>query len=102
MVREARCAGTDKPPDIIAYRRKDIHMTATYEALPKIVKIILQLFLGALIGGIYRIVRFVETKNIVTLVVGLLVLFTGVGNFLAWIVDLITEITSNKITVLAD
>lgn len=77
-------------------------MTATYEALPKIVKIILQLFLGALIGGIYRIVRFVETKNIVTLVVGLLVLFTGVGNFLAWIVDLITEITSNKITVLAD
>ena len=77
-------------------------MTATYEALPKIVKILLQIFLGSLIGGIYRIVRFVEKKNVVTLVVGLLVLFTGIGNVIAWIVDLFTELTVNKITVLAD
>ena len=77
-------------------------LTATYEELPKIVKIILQLILGAIVGGIYRIVRFLETKNVVTLVVGILVLVTGVGNLVAWIVDLITEITQNKITVLAD
>ena len=77
-------------------------LTAAYESLPKILKVLLQLFLGAVIGGIYRIVRFFETGNLVTLVVGLLVLFTGVGNFIAWIVDLATEITSNKITVLAD
>lgn len=77
-------------------------MTATYEALPKIVKIILQLLLGSLIGGIYRIVRFVETKNLVTLVVGILVLVTGIGNLIAWIVDLFTELVHNKITVLAD
>lgn len=77
-------------------------LTASYEALPKIVKILLQLFLGSIIGGIYRILRFLETKNVVTLVVGILVLVTGVGNFIAWIVDLITEITSNRITVLAD
>ena len=77
-------------------------MTATYEALPKIVKIILQLFLGSLIGGIYRIVRFVETKNLVTLVAGILVLVTGIGNLIAWIVDLVTELVHNKITVLAD
>ena len=77
-------------------------LTAAYEALPKIVKIILQLFFGGLIGGIYRIVRFVEKQNIVTLVVGILCLVTGIGNIIAWIVDLVTEITSNKITVLAD
>ncbi len=76
--------------------------TGAYEALPKILKVILQLVLGAVIGGIYRIVRFVETKNIVTLVVGILVLCTGIGNLIAWIVDLVTEITQNKITVLAD
>ena len=76
--------------------------TGAYEALPKIVKVILQLFFGWLIGGVYRIFRFFETKNIVTLVVGLLVLFTGIGNFIAWVVDIITEILSNKITVLAD
>ena len=77
-------------------------LTEEYEKLPRIAKIILQIFFGALIGGIYRIVRFTETKNIVTLVVGILVLVTGLGNFIAWLVDLITEILSNRITVLAD
>ncbi|MBQ7309684.1 MAG: hypothetical protein IJW87_05845 [Clostridia bacterium] len=76
-------------------------ITEAYESLPKIVKVLLQLFLGSIIGGIYRIIRFVETKNVVTLVVGLLVLFTGVGNFIAWVVDLITELFSNRITVFA-
>ena len=77
-------------------------LTETYEALPKIAKILLQLFLGWLIGGVYRIIRYTETKNTVTLVVGLLVLFTGIGNFLAWIADMFTELTANRITVLAD
>ena len=77
-------------------------LTASYEALPKIVKIILQLVLGGVIGGIYRILRFVETQNIVTLVVGIVALVTGVGNLVFWIIDLITEITNDKITVLAD
>ena len=76
--------------------------TASYEALPKIVKILLQIFLGALVGGIYRIVRYTETQNIVTLVVGIVVLFTGVGNGVAWVVDFITELLNDKITVLAD
>ena len=75
-------------------------LTAQYEALPKIVKVIIQLFLGALVGGVYRIIRFLETKNIVTLVVGILN-FVGLG-FIFWIIDLVTEITSNKISVLAD
>ena len=77
-------------------------ITEQYEALPKIAKILLQVFLGGLIGGIYRILRYLETKNIVTLVVGILCLVTGVGNFIAWVVDLITEITQNKISVLVD
>ncbi len=77
-------------------------LTASYEGLNRIIKIILQIFFGGLIGGIYRIIRFTETGNVLTLVVGLLFLLTGVGNFIAWIVDLVTEITSNRITVLAD
>ncbi len=79
-----------------------MNITATYENLPKIVKILLQLFLGGVIGGVYRILRFLETKNVITLVVGILCLCTGVGNFIAWVVDLITEITQNRICVLAD
>ncbi len=76
-------------------------ITASYEALPKLIKIILQLLFGSVIGGVYRIIRFCETKNIVTLVAGLLVLFTGIGNLIAWVVDLITEIFGNRISVLA-
>ncbi len=77
-------------------------LTQQYEALPKLFKIILQLVFGVLVGGIYRVVRFTETNNLVTLVVGLLCLFTGVGNVIVWIVDLITEILYDRITVLAD
>ncbi len=77
-------------------------LTATYEDLPKIAKVLIQLFLGAIVGGVYRIVKYFETKNIVTLVVGLLVTFTGIGNFIAWVIDLVTEILYNKITILAD
>lgn len=75
--------------------------TGAYEALPKILKVIIQLFLGAIVGGVYRIVRFVETKNVVTLVAGILTLIPPIS-FVAWIIDLVTEITQNKISVLAD
>ena len=77
-------------------------MTKAYNGLPKIVKIILQIFLGYLIGGIYRICRFLEKKNIVTLVVGIIALVTGIGNLIIWIADLLTIISSDKITFFAD
>jgi hypothetical protein len=76
-------------------------ITEMFEDLPQIVKILLQIFLGYIISGVYRILRFLETKNVVTLVVGILALVTGVGNFVAQIIDLITLITKNRITVLA-
>ena len=76
--------------------------TSAYDNLPKIIRVILAIFFGAFIGGIYRIVRFVETKNIVTLIVGLLVLCTGIGNGIAWVIDLITTVFGKGITVLAD
>ena len=75
--------------------------TGVYEDLPKIVKVLLQIFLGAIVGGIYRILRFVETNNIVTLVVGILALIPPIS-VVFWVLDLVTEITKNKITVLAD
>ncbi len=79
---------------------KNSSITATYESLPKIVKLILQFFLGSVIGGVYRILRFVETGNIVTLVAGILN-FVGLG-LIFWIVDFVTELLSDRITVLAN
>ena len=77
-------------------------ITASYDSLPLLLRIIIQLIGGAVVGGIYRIIKFLETKNVVTLVVGLLSTFTGIGNLIAWIVDLITLIVHGKYTVCAN
>ncbi len=79
-----------------------MNITAKYEELPKIAKLIIQLFLGGIVGGVYRILRYLETKNIVTLVVGVVGLVTGIGNAVLWVLDLITEFLNNKITFFAD
>ena len=76
-------------------------ITGAYEALPKLAKILIQIFLGAVVGGIYRILRFLETKNVVTLVAGILALIPPIS-VVFWVLDLITEITNNKISVLAE
>ena len=81
---------------------KSQKLTEMYEALPKIAKILIQIFLGGIVGGVYRIVRFLESGNVTTLVVGLLCTFTGIGNAIAWVVDLVTEITQDRIAILAD
>ena len=77
-------------------------LTASYDSLPLLLRIIIQIIGGFIVGGIYRIVKFLETKNVVTLVVGLLTTFTVIGNSIAWIVDLITLIINGKYTVFAD
>ncbi len=79
----------------------DKRITEAYESLPKIVKVIIQIFLGAIVGGVYRIIRFLETKNVTTLVVGIVCLVPGVS-FIPWIVDIVTEVLYDRITVLAD
>ena len=50
-------------------------LTKQYDNLPKIARILIQVFLGALVGGVYRILKYFETSNTVTLVVGILCFF---------------------------
>ena len=76
-------------------------LTATFEQLPKVAKILLITFFGWIVGGIYRIVRYTEKKNVTTLVAGLIGLIPPV-DFVLWIADLVSEILHNKITVFAD
>ena len=75
-------------------------ITAQFESLPKIAKVLLLFFLGYIVSGVYRILRYLETKNIVTLIVGI-VCFVGPG-FVLGIIDAVTEILNDKITLLAD
>jgi hypothetical protein len=77
-------------------------ITAQYDELPYLLRLIIQVVGGAVVGGIYRIVRYTETKNLTTLIVGLLATFTGIGNAIAWIVDLITLIFNGGYTVCTD
>jgi hypothetical protein len=76
-------------------------LTATFEQLPKIAKVLLIVFLGWIVGGIYRVLRYTEKKNTTTLVVGLLGLIPPV-DFVLWAADLISEVLHDKITVFAD
>ena len=78
-----------------------MNITKMYEDLPKIVKILIQIFAGAIVSGLYRVLRFLETKNVVTLVVGIISLVTGGLFGILWVVDLVTEIIHNRVTVLA-
>ena len=75
--------------------------TGMYDSLPKIAKIIIQAILGAIVGGAYRILRYLEKKNTTTLIVGVLALIPPIS-FLFWILDLYTMITQERISILAD
>lgn len=80
---------------------EQVKYTEKFEELPLIVKILLFLpWTGGLASGIYRILRYLETKNTKTLVVGILCFFCiGV---IVGIIDLITEITKGRVTVCAE
>ena len=77
-------------------------LTKQYDALPLILRVILQIIGGVIVGGIYRLVCYFETKNITTLIVGIICTFTGIGNLIAWVVDLVTLILNGKYTVFVD
>ena len=76
-------------------------LTATFEQLPKLAKVLLIAFFGWIVGGIYRVVRYTEKKNTTTLVVGLLGLIPPI-DFVLWVADLVSEVLNDKITFLAD
>ena len=76
-------------------------ITGAYDALPKIAKILVQIILGSVVGGVYRILRYLEKKNTTTLIVGILALIPPIS-FIFWVLDLYTMITAERISVLAD
>ncbi len=81
--------------------KKSKSLTAQYDALPFIVRLLIQIFLGWVASGVYRIVRYAERGNLTTLIVGILALIPPV-DFIAWIVDLVTLILNGRPTVFVD
>ena len=72
----------------------------TFESLPKWAKVVLLVFVG-LICPIYRILKYLETKNTNTLIAGILALIPFVGTIVQ-VIDIITEVTDNKIKFFAE
>ena len=80
---------------------EQVKYTEKFEELPLIAKVLLFLpWTGGLVSGVYRILRYLETKNTTTLVVGILC-FLCLG-VVVGIIDLITDITNVRVTVLAE
>lgn len=77
-------------------------LTKTYDELPLLLRIIIQVIGGVLVGGIYRLVRYTESKNTTTLIAGIVCTFTVIGNFIAWLVDLVTLVMNEKYTLFVD
>ena len=77
-------------------------ITKAFDTLPKLLRLIIIIIGGVLVGGIYRLIKWYENRNTATLVAGLLVTFTFVGNIVVWIIDIVTTVTNDRITVFAD
>lgn len=73
-----------------------------FDKQSKIVRILLLIpAWGWLTSGLYRFFRYGKSKNLVTLVVGILCLF-AIPGFVVSLVDLITTALNDKIELLAD
>ena len=76
-------------------------MIKTYDNLPWIARLIIVIVFGAIVGGIYRIVKFLENKNTKTLVFGILALIPPVS-VVFWVLDIVATITNGKFTYFVD
>lgn len=73
-------------------------MVKWFDGLDKVVRIILLLpWWGWVFAALYRIFKYTESKNTTTLIVGILCVIPIIG-FVVSIIDLVTTITSDKLT----
>ena len=78
-------------------------ITDKIESWNKAVKVLLFLFplTGWLLSSAYRIFRYGETREILTLVVGLVGLVSGIGIIFGW-ADALSEMKNGRVTFFAD
>lgn len=70
-------------------------MTKTLDELPLIVKILLALPFLDIIWVVYRLVKSIEKKNNVGIILAIVLIIVGIP-FL-WVIDIITLALSNKV-----
>ena len=78
-----------------------MNIIKTFEELPKWAKALLIFLTGAIIPAVYRILKYLDTKNTNTLLFGILAIVPCIGTVIA-IIDIISELTDNKIKFMAE
>ena len=78
------------------------NITAKFESLPMWAKVVLLLIAGTIISPVYRILRYFETKNTTTLIVGIIAIAVGCGGTVLGILDALSEFQNGKITLFAE
>lgn len=75
-------------------------MIKAFEKWPKVAKFLIIFFTLGYFSAIYRIIYYVENKaDVMTLIFAILSLIPFIG-LIAWICDLVTTVTQNKIALL--
>lgn len=69
-------------------------LAASYDELPLILRLILSIIAGFIVGAVYRILKG-------RLLVGIIWLITGGFFGIGWIIDVVTIVLNGKITFLA-
>ncbi len=81
-------------------------MCDKFNQLDKIIRIILFIpFWGWIVSGVYRILKFIDggnNGNILTLILGILIIVIPFVGLVFSIVDLVTTITNDKVTFFAE
>lgn len=76
-------------------------MTHYFDDLSTIVKVVLLVVAGSIISPVYRILRYLETKNQTTLIAGVVSFIPGLG-FAVGILDALCVYSKGKIVLFAD
>lgn len=71
-------------------------MTKGYDKLTMLVKLILQIFFGYIISPAYRIIKGIEKGDAMLIIFGIIALIP-----IFWLIDIITIILTNRISILA-
>lgn len=72
---------------------KKSSVCASYDSLPMILRSLLVVFLGPIVGAIYRLLNG-------KLLMGIIWLLTGGLFVIGWIIDIVTTVTKGKFTFL--
>ncbi len=74
-----------------------------FESLPLVAKIIILIIpvLGGWVCFLYRILKYLANKNTGTLIFGILGFIPLIGT-ISQIIDIVTEVTTGRITFMAD